>query len=131
MVRAHPSPPRTTNTQTPQKLSEIVNYRVRVILVDSSELNGTLLAFDRHMNLVLKDTEQFRLTRTSQGALRKAAAAGQPVPEVEEVRRTLGLVVLRGGEVVLVSAEKPPATTTAASTLTGPAAPTKPGFRRA
>ncbi|EWC43908.1 hypothetical protein DRE_01260 [Drechslerella stenobrocha 248] len=80
---------------------------------DGRQLTGTLLAFDKHMNLVLADTEEFRRTK------RKATKSNPnaPTTEVEE-KRTLGLIILRGMTIVSLSVEGPP-TETPASRLPG------------
>ena len=36
-----------------------MNYRIRVTLTDSRVLIGTFLAFDKHLNLVLSETEEY------------------------------------------------------------------------
>jgi len=75
-----------------------INYRVRVIIQDSRHLVGTLLAFDKHMNLVLADTEEFTRykSKKDEGGVDK------------ERKRGLGLVLLRGENIVSFSAESPP-----------------------
>ena len=42
------------------KFLQWIGYRVRVTLDDNRSLVGTLMSFDKHMNLVLVDTEEFR-----------------------------------------------------------------------
>ncbi|KAJ6259990.1 Small nuclear ribonucleoprotein [Drechslerella dactyloides] len=95
------------------KQGKLINWRMRVTMNDSRQLTGTLLAFDKHMNLVLADTEEFR--RTKRKATKSNPSA--PTTEVEE-KRTLGLIILRGMTIVSLSVEGPP-TETPASRLPG------------
>ncbi|KZT56807.1 Sm-like ribonucleo protein [Calocera cornea HHB12733] len=91
------------------KMLALINYRLRVTLNDGRELTGQMLAFDRHMNLVLADCEEFRKTRSkvkAEGADGVAAAVA-----TQEIKRTLGLVILRGETVVSISVEGPPPAT--------------------
>jgi small nuclear ribonucleoprotein (snRNP)-like protein len=50
-----PQPPGRT-----AKMQLYINYRMRVTLTDQRSLVGTLMAYDKHMNLVLGDCEEFR-----------------------------------------------------------------------
>ena len=61
------------------------------------------------MNLVLADTEEFRRIKKKPGK-EKAPPPGQaPPPAVEsEEKRTLGLTIVRGANIVSCSVESPP-----------------------
>ena len=58
----------------------------------------------QHMNLVLADTEEFRVVKRK---AQRTAPGTSALAEVEE-KRTLGLVILRGGNVVSLTVEGPP-----------------------
>ncbi|KAF8513485.1 hypothetical protein JB92DRAFT_2923759 [Gautieria morchelliformis] len=75
------------------KMLSLINWRLKITLNDGRVLTGQMLAFDKHMNLVLADCEEFR-----------RAEAGPP----QDMKRTLGLVILRGETVVSLSVEGPP-----------------------
>lgn len=81
------------------RMLHYVNYRMKVVLQDSRTLVGTFMAFDRHMNMVLGDCEEFRRIKSKKG---------QGISEEKEVKRTLGLVILRGDSVVSLTIEGPP-----------------------
>ncbi|CAE8617578.1 unnamed protein product [Polarella glacialis] len=78
-------------------MAQWLDYRVRVTISDARMLVGTFMAFDKYMNVVLADCEEFR----------KIKSKGRK-DEEKEVKRTLGFVVLRGETIVSLMAEAPP-----------------------
>ena len=41
-------------------MASYVSYRMRITMVDSRTLIGTFLAYDKYMNIILADSEEFR-----------------------------------------------------------------------
>ena len=68
---------------------------------------GRFLAFDRHMNLVLADAEEFRRLRKKKKTS-DTNDDNESLNNGEDVRRVLGFVLLRGEEVVSLAVEGPP-----------------------
>eukprot|EP00903_Cladosiphon_okamuranus_P020836 g19136.t1 len=100
---------------------QYVNYRMRITILDGRVLVGTLMAFDRHLNLVLGDCEEYRRFKPKKGS---EQAAG--IHEEREEKRVLGLVLLRGENVQSLTVEGPPP-----AEDTGKATPGGPGVGRA
>lgn len=79
------------------KLYQYLNHRMRVTIQDSRTLVGKFMAFDKHMNLVLGDCEEYR---------RIIPKGKKGVEKIQ--KRMLGLVILRGENVVSMTVEAPP-----------------------
>ncbi|KUI57549.1 Small nuclear ribonucleoprotein-associated protein B [Cytospora mali] len=90
------------------KMAGYINYRMRVTLMDGRQMTGQMLAFDKHMNLVLADTEEFRRIKKQNKSAAPGAAPGSAQTIVQEEKRTLGLTIVRGAHIVSLSVESPP-----------------------
>merc|ERR1712216_1080903 len=76
------------------KLFRFVNWIICVTIRDGRQFIGQLIAFDKHTNVVLKDTVEFRQEDLD--------------PSVAWTKRELGLILLRGQNVTRIQPESPP-----------------------
>ena len=90
----------SASTGKSSKMLLLINYRLRVTLQDRRALVGTFMAFDKHMNMVLGDCEEWRTTKAKRGSGGQGGGLQ---------KRLLGLVILRGENIVSISVEGPPA----------------------
>jgi small nuclear ribonucleoprotein B and B' len=74
------------------------------MLHDGRAIEGTFLAFDKHLNLVLSEAEEFRATKS------KRSKSSSVVEEKTE-KRHLGLVLIRGENVESLAVQGPPPNT--------------------
>lgn len=103
------------------KMSDLINNRLKIHTIDNRTYTGTLLSFDKHLNLVLADTEEARITKKSLMNLRSqsqkkankklpigSASTTTPlfpseIPKSNKpdlAKRHVGLIILRGEQIV-------------------------------
>ncbi|KNA07885.1 hypothetical protein SOVF_167740 [Spinacia oleracea] len=110
------------------KMLHFVNYRIRITIQDERQLVGNFMGYDRHMNLVLGDCEEFRKKLSSSKGTKSKKT--NPNEETED-HRTLGLLILRGEEVISMTVVGPPPPQESRSKSMSAAAMAGPGLGRA
>lgn len=79
------------------RLPDLIGFRLRVLTQDGRVYVGELLAFDKFMNLVLKNCIEERIPRTQ---LDKLKDDNSDKTNIKIEKRTLGLAILRGEQVL-------------------------------
>lgn len=95
------------------KFSDLINYRLRILLIDGRTYVGTLLAFDQYLNVVLSDAEDVRIPKKVMNELRRNNNNNNSNNNInstattvkKEERRSLGLIILRGEQIVSMAIE--------------------------
>lgn len=97
------------NVKQNSRLSDLINYKLKVFTQDGRVYIGELLAFDKYMNLILSDCIEERIPR---GQLLKLNSKNKDViNSIKPERRVLGLTILRGENVLSTVVEDKPNTT--------------------
>lgn len=102
------------------KLSSLINCRLKVSTVDKKCYYGNLLAFDKYLNLVLSNTEESRIEKKEYQNMKKVALSKNNDVNEDKIendsielsgeknqytKRYLGLLILRGMQIVGISIE--------------------------
>ena len=86
------------------KLFVHLNNRMKVRTVDGREFVGKMLAYDKCLNLVLQDCEEYRTVlikkKKKKNKNKEEITATNTNNGVKEQKRSLGLVILRGDNVM-------------------------------
>lgn len=78
---------------------------MRITIHDGRSFVGTFLAFDKKMNVVLADCNEYRKLKQNSKASKNTIPG---ISAEKELKRELGLVVLRGINIVSMHIEGPP-----------------------
>ncbi|CAG58191.1 uncharacterized protein GVI51_C02277 [Nakaseomyces glabratus] len=88
------------------RLADLINYKLRVITQDGRVYIGILLAFDKHMNVVLSDCVEERVLKKQIDDIKNKGSVDRDNLKVE--KRVLGLVILRGEQILSTVVEDKP-----------------------
>lgn len=72
-------------------------------MLDGRHLVGQMVAFDKHMNLVIVDCEEFRSGKKIKTGDKSSGTLNTGIQ-----KRTLGLIIIRGENIVSISVEAGP-----------------------
>ncbi|KAL3231418.1 Small nuclear ribonucleoprotein-associated protein B [Nakaseomyces bracarensis] len=89
------------------RLADLINYKLRVVAQDGRVYVGELLAFDKHMNVVLGDCVEECVLRRELDAARKSVTSVDKA-DLKVKKRVLGLVILRGEQILTTLIEDRP-----------------------
>ncbi|CAI4038496.1 hypothetical protein SMKI_05G1070 [Saccharomyces mikatae IFO 1815] len=91
------------------RLANLIDYKLRVLTQDGRVYIGQLMAFDKHMNLVLNECIEERVPKTQLDKLRlkKDSKDGTPL-NIKVEKRVLGLTILRGEQILSTVVEDKP-----------------------
>lgn len=90
------------------RLSDLINYKLRVLTQDGRAYIGELLAFDKHMNLILNDCIEERIPKTQHQKLKSMVGSKESNNNIKVERRILGLAILRGEQILTTIVEDKP-----------------------
>lgn len=88
------------------KLSDLIDYRIRVATQDGRVYIGQLMAFDAYMNVVLGDCVEERIAHKQVKQLFQGG--GDLSANVELEKRALGMIILRGETILSTTVESVP-----------------------
>ncbi|CAL9733859.1 small nuclear ribonucleoprotein-associated protein B [Monosporozyma servazzii] len=93
------------NIKDNSRLADLINYKLKVFTQDGKVYIGELLAFDKFMNLILSDCVEERIPKNQLHKLHKSAN------DIKVEKRSLGLTILRGENILTTVVEDKPTTT--------------------
>ena len=82
------------------RINQYLNLTVKCLMRDGRTFVGLFKAFDKHMNVVLINSTEFRRVRR-----RKDKNDPKSLFVIKEEKRRLGMIILRGEHIVCVEAE--------------------------
>ncbi|SSD59316.1 uncharacterized protein SCODWIG_01077 [Saccharomycodes ludwigii] len=85
------------------RLSDLIDYRIKVLTTNGAIYIGKLMGFDKHMNLCLLDCIEKKITNKQLKDLKKR---GGTTSAISTTSRTLGFIILRGEHILTTTVEE-------------------------